>query len=255
MSCMRRLRVGAAIGCLWASLAGAARAEDASGHGHWPQAHAPESYGMFLVDQLELAASDGDDTWRWDVEGAYGGETHRVVFKSEGDRRANGPSGGEAEFQLLYDRPVSPFWNLQVGLRQDVLYGAGPDEERTFAVLGLEGLAPLWIELEPMLFVSDDGDTSLRLEGTHELFVTQRIVAQSRFELDTAFSNARRFGVRSGLSELELGLRIRYEARREVAPYIGIHWTRKLGNTKDLARDLDEEVDDFSVVLGVHLWY
>jgi len=237
------------------SLAGVARAGDERAGPPWPQAHAPGRYGTVLVDQLEFAASAGDDAWRWDMEGAYGGETHRLVFKTEGDRRASGSSGGEAEFQLLYDRPVSPFWNLQVGLRQDVLYGAGPDRERTFAVLGLEGIAPLWLELEPMLFVSDDGDTSLRLEGTHELFVTQRVVAQSRLELETAFSNARRFGVRSGLSDLELGLRIRYEMRREVAPYLGLNWTRKLGNTKDLARDLDEEVDDFSILVGVRLWY
>jgi len=245
----------AALACVWMSLPGVARAEGPSPPESWPHTHAPELYGRLLFDHLEYAARAGDDVWRWDVDGWYGGETQRLVFKSEGDHRASGASEGEVELQLLYDRPVSPFWNLQLGVRQDMLYGEGPDQERTFAVLGLEGLAPLWIELEPMLFVSDDGDSSLRLEATHELFVTQRIVAQSRLELDTAFSNARGFGVRSGVSELELGLRIRYELRRELAPYLGIHWARKLGNTRDLARDRSEDTRDFSVLFGVRLWY
>jgi copper resistance protein B len=212
-------------------------------------------YGMWLVDQLELAAGDGADAWRWDADAWLGGETQRIVLESEGERRATGAAEGEVEVLLLYDRAVSPFWNVQLGLRQDILFGDGPDAERTFAVLGLEGVAPLWIELEPRLFVSDDGDTSLRLEATHELSITQRLVAQSRVELDAALGNARRFGVRSGLSGLELGLRIRYELRRELAPYLGVIWHRTLGHTRSLAREQDDPVDDVSVLVGVRFWY
>jgi copper resistance protein B len=210
---------------------------------------------MLLFDQLEYAASDGPDRWRWDVDGWIGGDHQRLVFKSEGERNANRESDGELEVQLLYARPVTPFWDFQIGVRQDVLYGAGSNEERTSAVLGFEGIAPQWIDLEPMLFVSDDGDTSFRLEATHDLYVTQRWVAQSRLGLEAAISNATRFGVKSGLNDLELGLRLRYEARRELAPYLGISWTRKLGNTKDLARVQGEEVDDFSVLVGLRFWF
>jgi copper resistance protein B len=221
----------------------------------WPDPHPTEIYGMLLFDQLEYAASDGDDRWRWDIDGWIGDDEQRLVIKSEGERNANGESDGDVELQLLYARPVSPFWSFQIGVRQDVLYGAGPNEERTSAVIGFEGVAPQWIDLEPMLFLSDDGDTSLRLEATHDLYVTQRWVAQSRLELEAAFSNATRFGVRSGLNDLELGLRLRYEARRELAPYLGVNWTRKLGNTKDLARRQGEEVDDFSVLFGLRFWF
>ena len=221
----------------------------------WPDPHPTEIYGMLLFDQLEYAVSDGADRWRWDVDGWIGSDARRLVLKSEGERNASGESEGDLELQLLYARPLTAFWELQLGVRQDVLYGAGANEERTSAVIGLEGIAPQWFDLEPMLFVSDDGDTSLRLEATHDLYVTQRWVAQSRLELEAAFSDATRFGVRSGLNDLELGLRLRYEARRELAPYLGITWARKLGNTKDLARDQGEEVDDFSVLLGLRFWF
>jgi copper resistance protein B len=239
-----------------ATLPGVGRAEphDAA-HEDWPDPHPMELYGMLLFDQLEYAASDGADTWRWDVDGWFGSDANRLVIKSEGERNANEESEGDAELQLLYGTPVTPFWEFQIGLRQDLLYGAGSNEERSFVVIGFEGVAPQWIDLEPTLFVSDDGDTSVRLEATHELYVTQRIVAQSRLEIDAAFSNATRFGVRSGVNDVELGLRVRYEMRRKIAPYIGIQWTRKLGNTRDLARDQQDEVDDFSVLFGVHLWF
>jgi copper resistance protein B len=221
----------------------------------WPDPHPAETYAMLLFDQLEYAASDGADLLRWDVDGWIGGDEQRLVLKSEGERNANGESEGDLELQLLYARPLTPFWQLQVGVRQDVLYGSGPNEERTSAVIGLEGTAPQWIDLEPMLFVSDEGDTSLRIEATHDLYVTQRWVAQSRLELEAAFSNATRFGVKSGLNDLELGLRLRYEVRRELAPYLGLTWTRKLGNTKDLARRQGDEVDDFSLLLGLRFWF
>jgi len=221
----------------------------------WRHPHGDEAYGMLLIDQLEYGVSDGHDVWRWDIDGWLGTDVHRLVLKSEGERSASGDVEGEAEAQLLYARPLSPYWDLQLGLRQDVLFGPGTDRERTFAVLALEGLAPQWIELETSLFVSDDGDASLRVEAVHDLYITQRLVAQTRAELDAAFSDATRFGVRSGLGELELGLRLRYEMRRELAPYVGINWTRKLGGTADLARDSDEETDDFEILAGIRLWF
>jgi copper resistance protein B len=221
----------------------------------WPDPHPHELYGMLLFDQLEYAASDGDDRLRWDVDGWIGGDDQRLVVKSEGERNANGESDGDLELQLLYARPVTPFWDFQLGVRQDARYGAGENQRRTSAVIGFEGIAPQWIDIEPALFVSDEGDAYFRVEATHDLYVTQRIVAQSRLEFEAAFSNDTRFGVRSGLNDLELGLRLRYEVRRELAPYLGLTWTRKLGNTRDLARRQGDEVDDFSLLLGLRFWF
>jgi len=222
----------------------------------WPQP-IPDSklYWMLLVDQLEYRLSDEKDIFAWDLQSWFGGDRNRLVFKSEGDQRTQGASSGEAEFQLLFSRAILPFWDFQLGVRQDRIYGSGPDRARNFAAIGVEGLAPQWFDVEPVLFVSDDGDASFRLEATYELFVTQRIVAQPRLEVDVAFSDAEKFEVRSGFSDLELGFRLRFEILREIAPYLGVNWSRKLGDTADLAREEGEPVGTLSFLAGIRLWF
>ena len=212
-------------------------------------------YGMLLVDQFEYRATNEEDLIAWEVAGWYGGDVNRLFFKSEGGRRTSSPTAGDAELQLLYSRLILPFWEVQLGVRQDFNDGPGPDRQRTFAVIGLEGLAPQRFVAEPALFISDEGDVSFRFEGTYDLFVTQRLVAQPRFEFDLAFSDAADFGVQSGFNDVVFGLRLRYEIRRELAPYVGFNWSRKLGDTADQARDEGEQVDDLSFVAGVRFWF
>lgn len=238
-------------------IASAASADTPSGApAEWPAPVDDSTLNWFLlVDQLEFRLSDEDDVGAWDVAGWYGGDVHRLAFKSEGDQRAQGRSGGEAEVQLLYSRSILPFWDVQLGVRQDWIYGSGPHRDRTFAVLGLEGLAPQWFDVEPAFFLSDDGDVSFRLEATYEILLTQRLIAQPRLELDAAFSDVRKFEVESGFNDVELGLRLRYEIRRELAPYVGVNWSRRLGDTADLAREEGEPVDDISFVVGVRFWF
>ncbi len=222
----------------------------------WPRPIPDSPLRYFVLgDQLEFRANDGDDLLRWDAEGWVGGDYNRLWLKTEGERRTSGPSGGDAEVQLLYGRAIAPFWDLQIGVRQDVQFGSGPDRERTFAAIGVEGLAPYWFELTPTLFISDAGDVSARLTGTYDLLLTQRLVLQPRLELNAAVQDARRFGVRSGFNDIELGLRLRYEIRREFAPYIGVNWLRKLGNTADLAREEGDDVDALGFVVGLRLWF
>lgn len=221
----------------------------------WPEAM-PEMLHWFVrADQLEHRVNDGDDLFRWEVEGWLGGDTHRLWLESEGEVRTQGPSGGDAELQLHYGYAFAPFWDLRIGLRQDFLFGSGPDRERTFAAFGVEGLAPLWFELSPMLFVSEDGHVSGRLTATYDLLLTQRLVAQPRFELNVAARDAKRFGIERGFNDVELGLRLRYELRRELAPYVGVNWLRKLGNTADLARDEGEDASAIGFVAGLRVWF
>jgi copper resistance protein B len=208
-----------------------------------------------LVDQLEFRANDGEDLVAWEVEGWLGGDYNRVWVRSEGDRRVSGASGGESELEILYGRLLAPFWDLRIGVRQDVLSDSGHDRGRTFASIGVAGLAPYRFQIEPTLYVSDDGDVSARLEATYDLLLTQRLVLQSRFEVDVAATSADEFGIGSGVNDVELGLRLRYEFRREVAPYIGVSWSRKFGNTADLARDEGEDIDSLGLVAGVRLWF
>lgn len=243
------------LGLLCAAIA-AADPDPSSGDAEWPPPIDPSLRFYWLgIDQLEWRGNDGQDLFRWDLQGWWGSDQNKLWMKSEGERSTEGRSSGDAEIQLLYSRMVAPYWDVQLGVRQDFLFGAGPDRERTFAVLGLQGLAPYWFEVEPALFVSDDGDVSLRLTGTYDLYVTQRLVAQPRFELNAAFQDARKFGVESGVNDVELGLRLRYEIRREFAPYVGINWQRLVGDTEDLARREGEDVDVLGFVAGVRIQF
>jgi copper resistance protein B len=247
-----------AIALFVSLLAGSAAGEDAAtgAPDDWPPPMEHPLFQYFLLfDQLEYRLDDGDDLARWEVEGWLGGDYDKVWIKTEGETRTSGPSGGDAEVQLLYGRTFSPFWDFQVGVRQDFVFGAGPDRHRTFAVLGVEGLAPYWFELSPALFVSDDGDVSARLTATYDLLFTQRLVAEPRFELNVAVQDAKKFGVEQGFNDVELGLRLRYELRREFAPYVGVNWLRKLGDTADLARREGEDTSVVGFVAGLRIWF
>lgn len=237
--------VTAAAACLYALVSSAS-------------AHAGVSDEIFYflnVDQLEQRWQDGANLVHWDLEGFVGGDTNRVWFRSEGDERTTGPSGGDFELQLLYSRHLFPFWDLQVGVARDEVSGPGPDHQRTRAVIGLDGLAPYWFEVEPALFIGDGGDISARVTTTMDLFITQRLIAQPRFEINAAARDETDFGIKSGVNNIELGLRLRYEALREVAPYVGVSWIRKLGGTADLARDEGQKDSTLSFVAGVRLWF
>ncbi len=214
-----------------------------------------EIYYWLNVDQLEQRWQDGPNVVHWDLEGFVGTDTNRVWYRSEGDMRTNGPSGGDFEVQLLYSRHVLPFWDFQIGVARDETFGSGTDHQRTRAVIGLDGLAPYWFEVEPVIFIGDGGDVAARFTTTMDLYLTQRLIAQPRFEINAATKDATDFGIESGVNNVELGLRLRYEVWREVAPYVGVSWIRKLGDTEDLARDKGEEYRVLSFVLGVRLWF
>lgn len=221
----------------------------------WPQLHMGHVYSLLLFDQLEYRRNEGPDTFTWDAQGWIGGDYNKLWLKTEGDQELTGQNSGESEVQLLYSRLVSPFWDFQVGLRYDQLYGPGSDPGRLLTVLGFEGLAPYWFDLEPSLFISEDGDVSARLTGTYDLLFTQRLIAQPRFELNLAAQEVERFGSGAGMNDIELGLRLRYEIWREFAPYIGVSWLRQLGDTADIARREGEVVDNLAFVVGVRVWF
>ncbi len=221
----------------------------------WPEpVEDRQIFSMMLVDQLEYRNNRGADTLEWDIQVGIGGDYNKLWLKTEGADRQSGESGGEWEAQVLYSRMVAPFWDFQAGLRYDRLYGA-QDRERGFAIIGFEGLAPYWFEVTPALFISEDGDLSARLETSYELLFTQRLILQPSLEINAAAQNVEEFGVGSGINDIELGLRLRYEIKREFAPYIGVSWTNKLGNTADIARSEGERTSDFAVVAGLRVWF
>ena len=222
----------------------------------WPQpVEDDQVFSFLLFDQLEYRNNNGPDTFSWDVQGWIGGDYNRFWVKTEGDDNSFGNNGGEVEVQALYSRLIAPFWDFQAGLRYDWLYGDGPNRSRAFAVIGVQGIAPYEFDIEPALFISEDGDVSARLTAEYDLLLTQRLILQPRFEANVAIQEAKEFGVGNGVNDVELGLRLRYEIKREFAPYIGISWTRILGNTANIARNEGKEVSNFALVAGIRLWF
>lgn len=216
-----------------------------------PQVMDSEPHFFALLDQLELAPTRDGTPIALDATSWWGGDVNRLWLRAEAEQELE-RDAGEVQAEVLYGRLVSPFWDALLGVRVDHRW-AGDRATRAHLAIGLEGLAPYWFEVEPTLYVSQDGDVSVQLEAEYELLVTQRLVLQPRLELQAAAQDVPEFGIGSGLSDLELGARLRYEIRRELAPYVGLAWHRLLGETGDLARG--EEVSTLSLVVGLRAWY
>lgn len=212
--------------------------------------------GMLLFDRLEYAAGDDEDSVDWEFKGWYGGDTNRLVIKGEGEHVVSGGDGGEIEaLDLLYGRLIAPYWSVQAGVGYQLEYGPGPNHDRGFAVVGLEGLAPYWFEIDTSLRVSEDGDASIGFEAEYDFLLTQRLVLQPRFGTSFAFQEVEEFGVGQGINHVKAGLRLRYEIQREFAPYIGVSWKKQLGDTADLARAEGHDTEDLRFVAGVRMWF
>ncbi len=209
-----------------------------------------QPFYQVMFNLAEYQARKGADGFRWDGEGWFGGDINRLVVKTEGSG-AFGEGVEDAEIQALYSRAVGPYFNLQAGIRYDFK----PNPSRTYATIGFEGLAPYWFEVEGALFLSDKGDLLGRLEGYYDQRITQRLILQPRAELNLAAQDVPENGIGSGLSDIELGLRLRYEIKRQFAPYVGVSWDRKLGDTADFARATGEDPSLVSLVFGIRTWF
>lgn len=209
-----------------------------------------QTIAFISFNLAEYQARKGHDGYRWDGEAWYGGDINRLTVKSEGEG-AFGEGIERVETQLLYSRAIGPYFNAQAGIRQDL--GPGPD--RTYATIGFEGLAPYWFEVEGALFLSNKGDVLARLEGYYDQRITQKLILQPMAEVNFALQDVPETGVGSGLSDLELGLRLRYEVVKEFAPYVGVEWARKVGDTARFARAAGEDASGVSFVMGVRAWF
>ena len=210
-------------------------------------------FGKVIADQLEFRNNEGNDTLRWDLQGWRGTDYNKFWAKLEGEDET-ASKAGEVELQTLYSRALAAFWDVQIGARYDRAYRADSTKDRFFAVIGFQGLAPYWFDVEPALFVSEEGDVSARITSTYDVLLSQRVILQPRLEINAAASEARQYGVGEGLNDIQLGVRLRYEIRREIAPYIGIAWQKKFGDTADLARTDGGETDHVAFVAGIRLW-
>ncbi len=204
---------------------------------------------MVMVNQFELQLTGGDDLLVWGAEGWIGKDLNKFWLKSSGEYVDSKMEN--AEIQALYSRAIAPFWDLQLGWRHDIR----PTPTRDWMTLGLKGLSPYFFDIDMALFVGDNGRTSARLQAEYEVMLTQRLILVPEIEMNLYGKNDPATGTGSGLSDIEAGLRLRYEVRREFAPYIGVNWTRMYGNTADYARDEGADVDDIQFLIGVRAWF
>lgn len=205
--------------------------------------------GMFKLDQFEFRAGDGEDPFVWDAQGWIGKDLNKFWFKTEGEYV--GGETEEAEVQALYSRAIAPFWDFQVGWRRDIR----PQPDRDWLAIGFEGLAPYWFEIDAALFVGEDSRTAARLEAEYEFLFTQKLILTPELEMNLYGKDDPDNGIGSGLSDLELGLRLRYEIRREFAPYIGVNWEKAYGNTADFIQEEGGDVSDTRFVVGIRAWF
>ncbi|WP_353734963.1 copper resistance protein B [Sphingomonas sp.] len=212
--------------------------------------HGGTSTYKVMANLAEYQLRRGRDGFRWDGEAWFGGDINRLTLKSEGEG-SFGSGVDSADVQVLYSRALDPYWNLQAGVRQDFQPGPG----RTYATVGIEGIAPYWFDIEGAVFLSDKGDLLARTSAYYDQRITQRVILQPRVELNFSAQDMPRNRIGSGLVNAELGLRVRYEITREFAPYVGVSWERKFGNTADYARLRGEDTGGFSFVLGLRTWF
>ena len=204
-----------------------------------------------LFDQLEAQDADGGDPLSWNVTGWSGRapSLNRLWFRSEGERESGRTDS--AELELLWGHSFARWWDFVAGVRQDFR----PSPDQSWAAFGIQGLAPYRFELEATGYIGEAGQAAARLEAEYELLITNRLILQPRVELDWYRDDDPRRGIGSGLAEGEVGLRLRYEFRREVAPYIGLVRARKFGDTADLARAAGADPKDTRLVAGIRLWF
>ena len=203
-----------------------------------------------IVDQLETASVDGETAYAWDAQGWTGGDVNRFWWKSEG-QGAFGGEVEEAELQALYSRAVSPFFDVQAGVRQTYR----PEGDRTDLVLGVQGLAPYWFEVGGAVFLSTQGELTARAEAEYDQRITNRWILQPRAEINLSAEDIPELSIGSGVTSLQLGARLRYEIRKEFAPYVGVEWTRHFGNTADYLKAAGHDVEDTRLVVGLRAWF
>ncbi len=210
--------------------------------------HAKE--GMLLLDQFEYAHDNhGNNAVFLDGEFWYGEDFDKLWLKAEGEY-----THGRLEdlrTEALWNHAISTYWGTQLGLRED--FGEGPN--RTWAAFGVQGLAPYWFDTEGTFYLSQDGRTAARVQFEYEELLTQRLVLQPKFEVNLYGKDDPQRGIGSGLSDVELGLRLRYEFKREFAPYVGVVWRQRYGRTADFARAQGQHAGELQFIAGLHVWF
>jgi copper resistance protein B len=206
-------------------------------------------YAHAIFNQLEGRWNGSNTEFRWDGQGWVGTDYDKLWIKSEDTVSQGAVDDGQQQF--LYSRAITTYFDLQGGLRSDI----DSRPTRNWAAFGIQGLAPYFFDLEVTGFVSDEGRLAAKLEASYDVLLTQRLILQPQIELNlySKADPARLVG--AGFSDIDTGLRLRYEIDRKFAPYIGAVYQGKFGQTANFARQAGESTGDFRFVFGIRAWF
>ncbi len=207
------------------------------------------NFSSLLVDNLEAVRTRDNTSAAYDLQAWFGRDYDRVVLKAEGEVDDGTLQGARTE--LLWAHAVAAYWDAQLGVRYD--HGEGSD--RGWLAFGIQGLAPYWFEIDAAAYVGDEGRTALRLDAEYELLLTQKLILQPKVETNLYGKSDAARGLGSGLSDASVALRLRYEIRREFAPYVGIERVRKFGETADFARAAGKDAGETRLLAGLRFWF
>ncbi|MFW6054980.1 MAG: copper resistance protein B [Thermodesulfobacteriota bacterium] len=214
--------------------------------------HDNQVFATFKADRFEHQWREkGEEILLWDVIGWVGNDYNKLFVESEGEYSLDHDEMEEAEIELLYGRTIAKFWDLQAGIRHDFK----PSPSRTFLAFGFQGLAPLWFEVEATGYVSQDGDVSAELEVEYELLLTQRLALAPRLEAGLSMQDVPEYETWQGITDITLGCRMMYHFRREFAPYVGVTWSQKIGETGHNVDKDGGDVDSAAFVAGLRFWF
>lgn len=204
-------------------------------------------FAMFKLDEFERGQRNDAYSTQWNAEGWYGGDFDKLWLRSEGDVE-HGTTAARVE--AFWDHAFASYWDWQIGARED--FGSGPG--RGWAAFGVQGLAPYWFEVEATAYVGDQGRTAARFRAEYELLFTQRLILQPELEVNLYSKSDPARAMESGLSDAEFGLRLRYEIRREIAPYLGVVWKYRRAEGGDFFPQPDRTTMECQFVVGLRLW-
>ncbi|MCW9012771.1 MAG: copper resistance protein B [Gammaproteobacteria bacterium] len=203
---------------------------------------------MVTIEKFEVLDDESNpvvlEAYAW-----IGKDLNKLWIKTEVEKVSGETE--EAELQLLYSRALYPFWDFQIGWRRDF----EPEPERNWLAIGLQGLAPYMFEVDAAFFIGESGRLAARLDAEYEYMFTQKWVLSPEIEMNIYSKGDAPVGIGSGLADMSAGLRLRYEIRREFAPYIGINWHKQFGDTADITEASGGDSSETSLVMGIRAWF
>lgn len=205
--------------------------------------------GSIIVDRLEGIHAQDDFSMTYDWQAWYGQDYDKVVIRAEGE--IDRGTFKNARNEALWGHALAAYWDTQLGVRID----SGLGVDRYWGAFGIQGFAPYWIYIEATAYVGEQGRTAFRLETEYDVLITQKLILQPRIEMNFYSQRDPSRLVGSGLSDIETGLRLRYEFKREFAPYFGIEWASTFGSAADIIRSQGHKSEETRFIAGVHFWF